>query len=42
LVNAIKADTARINSQAGGILTQAHSISCDKVAGLVGPLSTTC
>ncbi len=41
-VNGIKGDTATINAQAGGILTQAHDISCDKVLGLVGPLSTTC
>ena len=42
LVNAIKGDTGTIRAQAGGILTQAHSIACDKVLGLTGPLSTTC
>jgi hypothetical protein len=42
LVKAIKGDTGTINSQAGGILTQAHDISCDRVLGLTGPLSSTC
>ncbi len=42
LVNGIKGDTGAINSQAGVILAQAHAISCDKVLGLAGPLSTTC
>jgi hypothetical protein len=39
-VNGIKADTATINGQAGGILTQAHDISCDPSALI--HLSATC
>jgi methyl-accepting chemotaxis protein len=42
LVSAIKGDTGKIGGQAGAILTQALGISCDKVLGLLGPLSTTC
>jgi len=38
----IKGDTGTIRSQAAAILTQAHGISCDRVLGLTGNLSTTC